>query len=332
MKPIRLAMLRCDTHGYWYAPFLARCDPLKFQAANPVCHHFFANMYRPDEFIIPREPGFRLVKVWDEDPDRARVFSETFTDAPQVCRQPEDMAEGVDAAFIACCSLDGSDHPRLTRPFLEQGIPTFVDKPFAATLRDAKAMIRLAEEHGAPIMSASLLSLTDQVPQMLRRAGEIGPMMTGVVKGCNGWLTRSGLEGISHGVAMALATFGHGPDWVECIGELPQEIILMHYPDGRKIIVLNMDGECFGGPFVVEVWGRRDPKINTPTRTNLQSRGIGDPEFLTIGPKIAKLFKKMVRTRKPPIPYDKILEWVRIIAAAGRAQRSGKRVYMRQVQ
>ena len=30
-KKIRLAMLRCDTHGYWYGPFLAKCDPYLLQ-------------------------------------------------------------------------------------------------------------------------------------------------------------------------------------------------------------------------------------------------------------------------------------------------------------
>jgi len=30
-KKIRLAVIRCDTHGYWYGPFLAKCDPLPLE-------------------------------------------------------------------------------------------------------------------------------------------------------------------------------------------------------------------------------------------------------------------------------------------------------------
>lgn len=330
-RAIRVAMVRCDTHAYWYGPFMFACDPLKLQVNNCVCHHFFTNMYLPARWEIPRTAGFELARVYDAKRDVAEKFADTFTDSPIVCDALEEMTQGVDAAFIANCDLDASDHLRLAKPFLKAGIPTFIDKPFASTWNDAKAIVGLARKHSTPMMSCSLLMHTDEVPNMLKRKGEVGPLQFGVVKGVNGWATKAGLEGIAHGVAMALATFGYdGVESVQCMGQLPLEYIAMQYADGRQMLVMNTGGDFYGGKFVVEVWGQRLTS-NTPVRTNLQSEGTGDPEFLTAGPKVVKLFKRMVRTRKPPIPYEQTLTWMRVIEAARRSQKTGGKIAMRTV-
>jgi len=326
-REIRVAFVRCDTHAYWYGPFMFKCDPLKLQANNCVCHHFFTNMYQPSRWEIPCERGFRLAKVYDSDRKVAEKFAQTFTDSPEVCDSVEEMTDGIEAAFINNCDGDASDHLRLAAPFLKKGIPTFIDKPFASTWKDARAIVGLAKKHSAPMMSCSLLMFTDEVPNMLRRSQEVGALRFGVIKGVNGWSTQAGLEGIAHGVAMGVATFGYDVDWVECMGDLPLEYISMHYSDGRKMLVMNTDGSFYGGKFVVEVWGQRATS-NTPVRTNLQSEGTGDPEFLKAGPKVVKLFKQLVQIRKPPIPYEQTLTWMRIIEAARRAQQTGKRVHL----
>ena len=334
MKPIRLAIIRVDLHAFWYAPFMVKCDLVKLLEHSSVCHRFFADMWRPTStLVIKRQPGFRLVNVYDGTPGndgRPEKFVETFTDRPRLCTSLEEATRDVDAAYIADCSRDGSDHLELASPFLKRGIPTFVDKPFAATFKDAKAMIALARRHQTPLMSASILSYTDQVKWLLKRKDEIGPWSLGLIKGANGWDTESGLEGICHGVALALATFGYGVDWVQCMGNLPQEFMLLHYADDRQIMVMNAAGEISGKGFTVQVWGRNTTP-NLPAGNDLTSEPICDPEMLSATAEIVKLFKKMVRTRTPPIPYEHILEWVRIIEAGQRSQRLNKRVYLSQV-
>lgn len=71
-----------------------------------------------------------------------------------------EMLEECDAVLL--CSIDG-------RPHLEQfrgcavGKPVFVDKPVAATLRDAGEIYRIAEETGTPVFSASALRFAPEV-------------------------------------------------------------------------------------------------------------------------------------------------------------------------
>jgi len=62
---------------------------------------------------------------------------------------------------------------KLATHFLKKGIPTFVDKPFASTLRDARAMIQLAQKHDAPLFSSSILSVVPAADQFKSRINEI---------------------------------------------------------------------------------------------------------------------------------------------------------------
>ncbi len=40
MKKIRLGMVRADTHGYYFAMMLDKCNPLLLQKYNYVVHYY----------------------------------------------------------------------------------------------------------------------------------------------------------------------------------------------------------------------------------------------------------------------------------------------------
>ncbi len=75
----------------------------------------------------------------------------------------EEMLAECDAVLL--CSIDG-------RPHLEQfkacavGKPVFVDKPVAASLRDALEIYRVAEENGTSVFSASALRFAPEVVEV----------------------------------------------------------------------------------------------------------------------------------------------------------------------
>lgn len=301
---------------------------MRYMDFTNVCHHYFTNMYDPRQWIIPRVPGFKLTKVWDYDLGIARRFSQVFYDKPEVCHTLERATEDVDAVFIADCHLDGSDHLKLATPFLKKGIPTFVDKPFATTLADARAMIELSKKYAVPLMSASLLSYVREPKLLRQRFGELeGPVRQGIIKGYNGWRTKRGLEGIIHGISLALAVFGPGVEWVEAMGTLPVEYLLLHWPNGMEALVINHSGECGTGSFHCEVHGEKSPR-NPPNRTVIEMQPVGDPEFIYAGQQVLKIFRQMIHTRKMPVPYESMLEPIAIYENATRAQKTGKRVYV----
>ena len=68
-----------------------------------------------------------------------------------VVKHPEEMVKLVDAVFIT----DPEDSLNLARPFLEEGKPVFVNRPFAWTLHEAREIIRLAKENNCALVGGS---------------------------------------------------------------------------------------------------------------------------------------------------------------------------------
>jgi len=44
---------------------------------------------------------------------------------------------------------------KLAQPYLEAGMPTFINRPFADSIRKARGMLDLAKKYNAPIMTGS---------------------------------------------------------------------------------------------------------------------------------------------------------------------------------
>ena len=69
-------------------------------------------------------------------PERIPGFTKQIQEYEvQLVDKPEEIIGLVDGVLIA--SVDGSVHYERTVPFLEAGLPVFVDKPFTCTLEEA---------------------------------------------------------------------------------------------------------------------------------------------------------------------------------------------------
>ena len=131
--------------------------------------------------------------------------------------KPEDMIGKVDAVCVEAQA--GSVHLDHVRPFLEAGIAAFVDKPFADTVANAKAMAELAEKNNTALFSASSLRFTPEVVDVKAREDEIGKIV-----GANAYSPASlhdGNPGLLHygihGVEMLYALMGTGCKWVQTV-------------------------------------------------------------------------------------------------------------------
>lgn len=68
-----------------------------------------------------------------------------------------EMAKNIDIAFIQSCNWDR--HIELSMPFIEAGVPVFIDKPLVGNLKDCKTLEKLAEE-GKVILGTSAMRYT----------------------------------------------------------------------------------------------------------------------------------------------------------------------------
>lgn len=83
--------------------------------------------------------------VMDVVAERAAAAAEEL--GGSVARSADEALAGADAAIV-CASTD--DHPTLIRAALERGVPTFCEKPLAASLEESIAVRRDIETSGVP--------------------------------------------------------------------------------------------------------------------------------------------------------------------------------------
>lgn len=121
--------------------------------------------------------GAKVVKAF---PGGSREFSLShsrvgqFTDelkalGIQICGSLEDAAQGMDAFFLE--SVDGRQHLEQFRMLAKFGKPVFIDKPFACSFDDAKAMAEISRREKIPLMTASAIRFAKGIGDLLE-AGE----------------------------------------------------------------------------------------------------------------------------------------------------------------
>ena len=94
--------------------------------------------------LLAGMPGVTLAGVADTKPGRADEVAARY--GTRACTDARELPGSLDAIVVA---VPTAAHLAVARPFLEQGIPTLVEKPLAASLAEADEMIALASTHGA---------------------------------------------------------------------------------------------------------------------------------------------------------------------------------------
>ncbi|MGH2558867.1 MAG: Gfo/Idh/MocA family protein [Thermomicrobiales bacterium] len=159
--------------------------------------------------------------------------------------RPEDLLGRVDAILIE--SNEGGIHLQRARPFIEAGLPVFVDKPLASTTADARTLVDLARRHGTPLISASALRFVAEVTTA-RVDPSLGTLVGADVH-CPARLHKAnpGLfhYGV-HGVEMLYALLGPGCREVACAFEEGGEVVTGRWSDGRIGVVRGLRAGTLG--------------------------------------------------------------------------------------
>src|SRR5258708_27102454 len=80
--------------------------------------------------------------------------------------KPEEMIGKVDGMLIE--SQEGTVHWDRAKPFLEAGIPCYIDKPFTCGVDHARKIIDLAEKKKLPVFSSSSLRYAPELVQFVK--------------------------------------------------------------------------------------------------------------------------------------------------------------------
>ena len=94
----------------------------------------------------------------------------------EIVNSIEQLLEKVDVVLLTC--IDGNKHLEQALPVFKAGKPLFIDKPFAASLADAYAIVDAAKHYNTPMFSSSSL-------RYIEGAKEIADGKVGKVLGTN---------------------------------------------------------------------------------------------------------------------------------------------------
>lgn len=97
-------------------------------------------------------PGMEVKYVWGETQEFAEKAMEEGK-IPNRVDNPNDMLGKIDGLIVD--HRHAKFHLEPAIPFIEAGVPTFIDKPFCYRAKEGKAFLELAKKHGTPVTSFS---------------------------------------------------------------------------------------------------------------------------------------------------------------------------------
>jgi predicted dehydrogenase len=179
-------------------------------------------------------------------PERIPGFTKTMEKlGVPLVDKPEDMIGKVDGMLIE--SVEGGVHFNRAKPFLEAGLPCFIDKPFTCGVADAKKIVELAEKKKTVIFSSSSLRYTPDLVKFMddKERGKIEGVLAygpASLHERNPGLYHYGV----HAVEILYTVMGPGCQRVTCTHEKDVDVATGQWKDGR---VSEVRGIRPGGPY-----------------------------------------------------------------------------------
>lgn len=254
--------------------------------------------------------GCRVDVVWGETDAFAKDAAERGQ-IPTIVRRPRDMLGRVDAVFV------DHRHPKYhlpaVRPFVEAGIPTFVDKPFCYRAKEGKAFLQMARRKGTPVTSFSVLPHYDSFRKFKAKLAGLGKIVSAHSYGpCD---LKSPWGGVFfygiHQVDVMLHAFGYDVKAVLVTkngsGNATGQLL---YPSGLIATMALIKEGCPGfgmsaigtdGQLHMPIEGGKSPYLNG-TRT----------------------FTNMFKTGTEPMTHEQMLRPVQVLEAMAKSVASGK--------
>ena len=137
-------------HPYSWSAICNGYSPAHMSACEfPVIPQYLAEQTWPDARI----PGVEVTHIWTEDAKLSHRIAKASLIA-QVVDEPEAMLGQIDALLLA--RDDAENHLAFVRPFLQAGMPVYIDKPIALSLTEMDALYQL-EQYDGQIFTCSAL-------------------------------------------------------------------------------------------------------------------------------------------------------------------------------
>jgi len=121
--------------------------------------------------IDKKFPGVEVKYVWGETDEFAKRAMERGN-IPNQVKDPQEMMGKIDALIVD--HRHAKYHLDAARPFVKEGIPTFIDKPFCYRVAEGKEFLEMAREAGTPVTSYSSIAHSAATLDIKKQVEEMG--------------------------------------------------------------------------------------------------------------------------------------------------------------
>jgi predicted dehydrogenase len=293
-----LGMIEGNGHPYSWSGIINGYDP----PAMARCPYAAIPQYmgrQPLDSV--RIPGARVTHLWTDNPAEAPLVAQASL-IEHIVSRPEEVIGHVDAVIIA--TDDGDDHVRRARPFVEAGLPVFVDKPLATNVPDLRQFVQW-HRAGATLLSTSGMRYAPEMQQAQAHRAELGDLRWITSFTCKTW-ERYGI----HALEAVYPLLGPGFVSVQTLSQSGSDVVHVTHRSGTQI-TLGAIHDAYGSFGAVHLYGTKGqlPLRLTDTYAAFRAQLVA--------------FIDLLRTGIRPVPMEDTIELMAIIIAGIRSRNEG---------
>lgn len=293
-----LGMIEGNGHPYSWSAIINGYNPVEMAKCPYAAIPAYLGRQPLETMGIP---GARVTHVWTDDPEDApKVAAASLIE--NVVARPEDVIGQVDAVVIA--TDDGTDHVRRARPFVEAGLPVFIDKPMAITLAELRQFMTWQRE-GRVLLSTSGMRYAPAMRLTEEQKTLLGDLRWVTSFTCKTW-ERYGI----HALEAVYPLLGPGFVSVQTQGRPGSDIVHLVHQSGAQV-TLPAIHDAYGSFGAVHLYG---------TQGQLALK-LDDTYNAFRGQLVA--FIDMLKTGRPPFEFSQTVELMAIIIAGIRSRETG---------
>jgi predicted dehydrogenase len=303
-KTIRLAMLGCTSgNGHPYS-WSAMCNGYERDLMTRECPFpgipAYLNKEPMETLAIPGTTVTHICCSGDGECEAEHVAR--CTRIPTVVENPEDLIGQVDAVIVA--TDIGSEHVARCRPFVEAGLPIFVDKPMVDNAADLRVFHDWVAE-GKQIMSSSCMRYAKEFLPYRLSTHELGALRFASITTAKSWEC----YGI-HALEAIYPILGPGFLSVRNTGTAERNVLHLKHRSGADAVVI-ANADMYGGFGCLQLCG---------TACHVQV-AFADTFFAFKAQLTA--FIDFLRTGIRPFPFEDTVELMKLLIAGIHSRENG---------
>jgi hypothetical protein len=223
---------------------------------------------------------------------------------PHVVEKPTDVIGHVDAVVIATDM--GSEHVERARPFVEAGVPVFVDKPMVDNEADLQTFVGWVAD-GKRIMSSSSMRYTKEFMPYRHSTHELGDLRFVSITTAKSWET----YGI-HALEAIYPILGPGFLTAQNTGTKERNVVHLTHACGADIVVI-ASYDMAGGFGCLQLCGTAG------------SRAVSSGDSFFAFKAQLTAFVDYLRTGVHPFPFTETVELMQLVIAGKISREQGGR-------